>query len=226
MDNKIVDSKVYSLKELFSDKFDVDFYQREYVWQKKQMEDLIMDLSLEFLQNWKIEDRLSDVRNYDPYYMGEIVLSIKGGKRSSIIDGQQRITSLTLLLIYLVRTYGKVKNFPEEIKKLIYDDYYGEQLFNLDIEERNECMLSLYENGKREPSLDILKKIAKIFNVSTDYLLGNGQNNVEELLPKENTITVFGYGGKRRDYHLSEENAKLLEQLAEKMEKEKIDGDF
>ena len=83
MDNKIVDSKVYSLKELFSDKFDVDFYQREYVWQKKQMEDLIMDLSLEFLKNWKIEDRLSDVRNYDPYYMGEIVLSIKGGKRSS-----------------------------------------------------------------------------------------------------------------------------------------------
>ena len=47
---------------------------------KKQMEDLIMDLSLEFLKNWKIEDRLSDVRNYDPYYMGEIVLSIKGGK--------------------------------------------------------------------------------------------------------------------------------------------------
>ena len=148
MENKIVDSKVYSLKELFSDKFDVDFYQREYVWQKKQMEDLIMDLSLEFLKNWKMEDLLSDVRNYDPYYMGEIVLSIKGGKRSSIIDGQQRITSLTLLLIYLVRTYGKVKNFPEEIKKLIYDDYYGEQLFNLDIEERNECMLSLYENGK------------------------------------------------------------------------------
>lgn len=80
--------------------------------------------------------------------MGEIVLSIKGGKRSSIIDGQQRITSLTLLLIYLVRNYGKVKNFPEEIKKLIYDDYYGEQLFNLDVEERNECMLSLYEYGE------------------------------------------------------------------------------
>ena len=31
MESKIVDSKVYSLKELFSSKFDVDFYQREYV---------------------------------------------------------------------------------------------------------------------------------------------------------------------------------------------------
>lgn len=88
MENKIVDSKIYSLKELFTDKFEVDFYQREYVWQRKQMEDLITDLSLEFLRNWKPKDRLSDVRDYDPYYMGEIVLSIKSGKRSSIIDGQ------------------------------------------------------------------------------------------------------------------------------------------
>ena len=148
MENKIVDSKVNSLRVLFTDKFEVDFYQREYVWQRKQMEDLIMDLSLEFLKNWKPEDRLSDVRKYDPYYMGEIVLSVKGGERSSIIDGQQRITSLTLLLIYLVRNYGKVKNFPREIEKLIYDDYYGEQLFNLDVEERKECMLSLYKYGE------------------------------------------------------------------------------
>ena len=81
MENKIVDSKVNSLRVLFTDKFEVDFYQREYVWQRKQMEDLIMDLSLEFLKNWKPEDRLSDVRKYDPYYMGEIVLSVKGGRK-------------------------------------------------------------------------------------------------------------------------------------------------
>lgn len=52
------------------------------------------------------------------------------------------------MLIYLLRTYGEIKNFPEGIEKLIYDDYYGEQLFNLDVEERNECMLSLYEHGE------------------------------------------------------------------------------
>lgn len=34
MDNKIVDSKVYSLKELFSDKFDVDFI-KENMYGKK-----------------------------------------------------------------------------------------------------------------------------------------------------------------------------------------------
>lgn len=33
---RIVDSKVHSLSEIFSASYTVDFYQREYVWQKKQ----------------------------------------------------------------------------------------------------------------------------------------------------------------------------------------------
>ena len=147
MESKIVDSKVYSLKELFSSKFDVDFYQREYVWNRKQIEDLILDLSTEFMKNWCPGDPLSKVSGYDPYYMGEIVLSIKG-EHNSIIDGQQRITTLTLLLIYLLQKYGKVEGFPKgEIETLIYKDVYGDKKFNLDIEERLECMLALYTKG-------------------------------------------------------------------------------
>lgn len=152
-ENKIVESKVYPLKELFADKFDVDFYQREYVWQKKQIEDLMMDLSREFLKNWKEGDSLQNVVEYDPYYMGEIVLSLKSGQRSAIIDGQQRITTLTLLLIYLLRTYQSIKGFPvSDVEKLIYSDYYGQQLFNLDIPERKNCMLSLYQHGEYKPT--------------------------------------------------------------------------
>ena len=149
MSQKIVESKAYPLKELFSDKFDVDFYQREYVWQKKQLEDLINDLSTEFLKNWTEGDAPDKVRNYDPYFMGEIVLSLKEGQRSSIIDGQQRITTFTLLLIYLLKTYGNLNRFPRsDIEKLIYSDDYGTPRFNLDIEERKACMLSLYETGE------------------------------------------------------------------------------
>ena len=35
MENKIVQSQVYPLEELFNSKFDVDFYQREYVWEEE-----------------------------------------------------------------------------------------------------------------------------------------------------------------------------------------------
>ena len=34
--------------------------------------------------------------------------------------------------------------------------------------------LSHYENGKREPSIDMLNKLSKYFNVTIDYLI-NGE---------------------------------------------------
>lgn len=146
---KTVESQTFPLKIIFNDKYDVDFYQREYVWQTKQIEDLINDLSTEFLKNWNPSHKLKNVKDYDPYFMGEVILSdSEKGKGKAIIDGQQRITTLTLLLIYLVRNYGNLDGFPKDITDLIYSDYYGEKAFNLDIEERQECMLSLLNNGE------------------------------------------------------------------------------
>ena len=34
---------------------------------------------------------------------------------------------------------------------------------------------SRYENGKREPSIDVLLKLSKLYQVSVDYLIGNDQ---------------------------------------------------
>lgn len=86
MDNSsvFVKSDVYPIEVLFLEKYDVDFYQREYVWEKKQIEDMVEDLTIEFLKNWKKGDELSKVNEYSPYYMGEIVLSENKGTRSAI----------------------------------------------------------------------------------------------------------------------------------------------
>lgn len=167
-EQKIVESRGIPLKELFAEKFDVDFYQRDYVWQRKQVEDLINDLSNEFLKNWNSEDSIESVRGYDPYFMGEIVLSVKNGTRNFIIDGQQRITTFTLLLIYALKNYGYLDKFPRaDIEKLIYSDDFGTPRFNLDIEERRECMISLYETGnytiKESDSLSV-KNIFERYN--------------------------------------------------------------
>lgn len=146
---KIVNSEVHPLEKIFSDKFDVVFYQREYVWQRTQIEDLINDLSGEFLKCYKQGDKISDMVKYDPYYMGEIVLSTSVPGVSKIIDGQQRITTLTLILIYLLRNYKNIPKFPaSRIEKLIYSDDHGEERFNLDIEDRREVMYALYKQGE------------------------------------------------------------------------------
>lgn len=54
-----------------------------------------------------------------------------------------------------------------------------------------------YENNKNMPSIDILNKLSKLFNVSTDYLLGKSDiRNPEEIdNSKINVAFSSGYDG-------------------------------
>lgn len=158
-----------TVQMLFTNKFKVDFYQRDYVWETKQIEDLVSDLSIEFLKNWSPDDSLSAVQTYNPYFMGEIILSSKDGSMA-VIDGQQRITSITLLMIYLLNNYGDIEKFPvSDIKRLIYSDYFGEKKFNLDIEDRNACMLSLFEYGAYTVTNTDSASVQNITNRYSDF---------------------------------------------------------
>ena len=185
---KTVDSKCFSLKQLFSEKFTVDFYQREYVWEKKQLEDLINDLSIAFLKCWKPDHTTGDVRRYDPYFMGEVVLSTKTNDRSAIIDGQQRITTFTLLLIYLLQTYRNVEAFPSsDVEKAIYANDFGTPRFNLDIDVRKPCMMALFKNGTYEPTDKDRMHVQKIVDRYNDIPeCWNDKIN-------ENNIASFAY---------------------------------
>ena len=79
-------------------RFDVDDYQREYRWEQDQVSALAADLSNAFFKRHGAK-RLAD---YERYFLGSIVISEHEGRRF-IIDGQQRLTTLTLMLIHLHR---------------------------------------------------------------------------------------------------------------------------
>ena len=98
--NKI-HTKNKTLREVFSgQRYKIDSFQREYRWQRKQVEALLSDLSINFFNSYKKGDTLEDVVNYDCYYMGPIVLCEEGND-NSVVDGQQRLTSFSLLFIYI-----------------------------------------------------------------------------------------------------------------------------
>ena len=81
-------------------KFTIDYFQREYRWEEKHIIALINDLSDVFLKSYQENHERKKVADYPSYYLGSAVFCNKDGNKS-IVDGQQRITSLTLLLIFL-----------------------------------------------------------------------------------------------------------------------------
>src|SRR5215470_6995673 len=77
-------------------RYAIDYYQREYKWQTKQVAELIDDLAAKFLDSYEPGDERSAVAEYGHYFLGSIIISNKDGQQF-IIDGQQRLTTLTLL---------------------------------------------------------------------------------------------------------------------------------
>ena len=70
MSNKILASDT-NIKSLLKDqKFTIDYFQREYKWEEKQIRELIEDLTSTFLKSHKVGDKRSDVENYENYYLG------------------------------------------------------------------------------------------------------------------------------------------------------------
>ena len=147
--DKIIRAKEQTLDYILGNKkYTVDYFQREYKWQSMHIEQLISDLVGAFMDNYKDGDKPKDVANYSTYYMGSIVVSEKKGV-FSIIDGQQRITSLTLLLIYLY--HATDKKMGQQLSNMIYSDSYGDMSFNIQVPERENCLRSLYENSTYTP---------------------------------------------------------------------------
>lgn len=135
-------SDAKTIGELLGRKYTLDYYQREYRWQTKQVTDLIDDLTNKFFNNYEAGDQREQVENYDHYFLGSIIISRTRGKWF-IVDGQQRLTTLTLLLIKL-RQLLEDESQRGSIASLIFSERFGQRSFNLDIEERKSIMDALY----------------------------------------------------------------------------------
>lgn len=147
---------------LQSQSFSIDEYQREYKWEKANVDELLSDLYGKFDANYTPGDGTKAVSGYEDYFLGSIIVTRRGGKLY-LIDGQQRVTSLTLLLIYLYheaerRGRAAAEKGDEEAAKaqgrlsatlapLIFSDNLGEPSFNLDIAERLPVIKALF-NGE------------------------------------------------------------------------------
>ena len=136
--------KAKTVRELLKGvKYSIDYYQREYKWQEKQIRELVDDLSNKFLEEYDPGHSRSQVADYPHYFLGSIIISKKDSV-AYIVDGQQRLTSLTLLLT-LLRNLQRDDTSQVNVDELIFSERFGQKSFNLDIDERIPAMEALYE---------------------------------------------------------------------------------
>lgn len=139
--------------------FSIDYYQREYLWGEKQVGELIQDLCEKFLDNYADDCPREAVKKFDSYFLGSIIVSEKDGKKF-IVDGQQRLTTLTL---FLTTIYRNLENLGEKmsIASLICSMEHGRYSFKIDVPERADCMRALFD-GTEFTETDMPESVANI----------------------------------------------------------------
>ena len=117
-----------TIKELFSNKradFLIPDYQRPYAWEEPECQTLWDDI---FIFAFPENDYTKFDSDNDEYFLGPIVTFKNDNGKLEIIDGQQRLTTLMLLLRAFYSKFGNMQD-PYAIKRVkIFQLAFGRQM--------------------------------------------------------------------------------------------------
>jgi hypothetical protein len=177
--NNRVGGEPRTVRELLAGRrYTLDYYQRGYAWERKEIAELLEDLSGKFLSNYAEDHQRQAVEGYRQYFLGSVIISQRDAKRF-IVDGQQRLTSLTLLLLHLhqlAQAQGETAGVAQ-VTELIFSLKYGEASFNLQVEERLPAMRALLEGRE----FNTAGASASVKAIVARY------EDIQELFPQELT---------------------------------------
>ncbi|WGH04873.1 DUF262 and DUF1524 domain-containing protein [Helicobacter pylori] len=145
----------------------IPIYQRLYSWEKEQCKQL-----------WDDIIKVGGNDKMDGHFIGSILYVLDGNTPSSpllIIDGQQRLTTITLLFIALRNhSSDEVKRKEKEIESyLINSDKDGDKKFRLILSESDrDTLLSLIDKDRRKPS-EPSSKIMENFKLFEEWIRKN-----------------------------------------------------
>ena len=184
-----INEKPICLNELFSEgqRYQIPRFQRYYAWRKKNWKQLWLD----------IHNKLS--ANKKPHFMGVIITAGGAAKlvnaRHNVIDGQQRLTTLSVFLCAM-RDVAKEKKFAGDWCKnitdkfLIYPSGKGVEKFNILLRYRNRAEYESLINGTatgENADEGILGAHAFFVGCISDHV-GNGEGAVQKFKKLEEFV--------------------------------------
>lgn len=112
-----------SINELLGERFYIPYYQRGYRWTAQQVNDLLNDI-------WAFANKPTG-KEAEFYCLQPIVVKPKKWPEPGqnlngweVVDGQQRLTTIYIIISYLAKEFLKVDNLVEEYGKEIYSLRY------------------------------------------------------------------------------------------------------
>ncbi|MFD7765581.1 DUF262 domain-containing protein [Streptomyces sp. NPDC059787] len=145
----LIQSKAMTIEEVFTGhRYQLDSYQRDFTWGRTDVRRLIEDLRKKFVENWKLEHDREHVARYQPYFMGPYVYHVDASV-TYLVDGQQRITTLHLMLVYL-RELLRAQDLDHDAARLaglIETRKFGKSVHTLDIPERRQFLDEVFKDN-------------------------------------------------------------------------------
>lgn len=195
--------------------YGIDFYQREYKWNDKTqehkpvkslLEDIFYRFNLEYNDN--LSPNQTNLEKFEWYYLNTYMTNEINGKKF-IVDGQQRLTTLTLIhikLYHLAKQYELPDFIIDSIKKSIYGPTNFGVSFCMGFDDRKEAIEKLFNNNLNNNDLNNLlnnlqannqfksiseKNIYENYIVISDFLEKELIQNIKDTKDIKNKVHFF-----------------------------------
>lgn len=140
--------------------YHIDFYQRDYKWTAEPVERLLDDIFYKFNEEYEKHKSLDPSKEtvsnkYPWYYLNTYVTNTIEGK-VYVVDGQQRLTTLTLILIVL---HGQAEHFKSKLQGWLSNKIAGqsgyESEFWMNHEKHVQTLKDLFEAVIEPREIDV-----------------------------------------------------------------------
>jgi len=194
-----VNPEKQTINTLFSTtNYHIDFYQREYKWKTDEVLRLIEDIFYHFEQSYTKHENLEPseaniVGSYSWYYLNTYITNKTNG-RIFVVDGQQRLTTLTLILIALYHMCDE-KNFDSKDlrdwlnAKVAGVGVGGQKKFWMAHNKREPLMKALFMG--QEPAEDMIEDGITAQNIIENYKMI--RKDLSERLSNRHKLDTFVY---------------------------------
>jgi Protein of unknown function DUF262/Protein of unknown function (DUF1524) len=151
------------IKSCFQSQYSLPSFQREYKWETKHYIELLTDIQESFRTQYQTQHGRKDVSAYRSYFLGSIITSTEIDGKKPIIDGQQRLTSLFVLMVFLLKSGrdANIRDLPD-MSSLIMRTNYGTTDYAIEFSESRRRIFDVYLAQDGLPSDEVLARIESL----------------------------------------------------------------